>query len=247
MKTKKSKNYLFISFVIAAYNEKGNVERLFLKINDVMEKLGIKYEIVGVIEGNDGSYESLKKIKKDKKWKELKLFYEKKPLGLGNAFKKGFNLSDKKATHVITMDADWNHDPEEISILFSRMKNNIDIVIGSRNCKGAKTTGIPIWKKVLSNLMNLIFNIITDVNIKDKTSGYRLYKKEALDKIKNEYSSKNFEFLPEILIIAQKKGLNIVEAPINFKFRTIGKSKLEIFKTTKGYSKLLIRTIFRRI
>lgn len=245
MKNIKNKKKNFISVVIAAYNEKGNVERLFAKIAEIMKRINAKFEIVGIIDGDDGSYESLQKMKKQKNLSELRLYHSKKPSGLGNAFKKGFNLVSKSASHILTMDADWNHNPEEIPVLISKMKEtDADIVIGSRHCEGGQVIGIPLWKKTLSGIMNIFFSIITNVKAKDKTSGYRLYTKEANDFIKNKYTAKNFEFLPEILIIAQRKGLKMVEAPIHFKYRTIGKSKMSIVKTAKGYLRLIFKIFF---
>lgn len=237
---------MFLSVVIAAYNEKGNVESLFSTISYVLKKIRVPFEIIGIIDGNDGAYESLQMMKKQKNMNELRLCHSIKPSGLGIAFKKGFNLVSKRATHVLTMDADWNHNPKEIPLLISKMKEaNADIIIGSRYCRGGKTAGIPLWKLTLSSIMNVFFGLITNVRIKDKTSGFRLYTKPANDFIKNRYFAKNFEFLPEILIIAQKKGLKIVEAPIHFKYRTIGKSKMSIIKTVNGYLRLIFRIFFK--
>ncbi|MBS3108001.1 glycosyltransferase [Candidatus Woesearchaeota archaeon] len=241
------KSKLFISSVIAAYNEKGNVERLFLKIDQVMKRMNVEFEIIAMIDGNDGSYESLLKLKKEKHLYELKLYHNPKPCGLGNAFRKGFNLVNEKATHILTMDADWNHDPEEIPRLLSTLQQtNIGIVVGSRRCKGGRTYGIPLWKRFVSISTNMFFNILTNVQVKDKTSGFRLYTKEANDIIKNKFLAKHFDFLPEILIIAQKNGIKIKESPIQFKYRTIGKSKLGLFDTSRGYLKLLYNLFTRK-
>jgi dolichol-phosphate mannosyltransferase len=240
---------LFISAVIAAYNEAGNVVRLFQKIAEVLRREKIQFEIIGMIDGDDGSFESLEKLKKNHNLKELRLYYGgEKPSGLGNAYRKGFNLVNPKTTHVLTMDADWNHNPEEFpGILAKMIETKADITIGSRHTEGGRTSGIPLWKRLLSGIINSFFNVITRVQAKDKTSGYRLYTKEAVELVKNEYVSVNFDFLPEILILAERKKLRISEAPILFTYRKVGKSKMFMVKTAKGYLRLIYRLVFGKM
>lgn len=238
---------IFVSCVIAAYNEKGNIEKLFLEISEIMKAQKINYEIIGIIDGNDGTYESLLNLKKQKKNNKIKLYHHDTPLGLGRAFGKGFNLVNKNSTHVLTMDADLSHDPKEIPILLNEMeKTNADIIIGSRYCSGGGMSGVPKWKKFLSKIMNIFFNFITSISASDKTSGYRIYTKEANDLIKNKYTLKNFAFLPEILVLAQKRNLKIIEYPIHFKYRTLGVSKMNIIKTSRGYLKLLYNIFIKK-
>ncbi len=172
-------------------------------------------------------------------------FGNERPSGLGHAFRKAFSKVSKSSDFVITMDADLNHQPEEISrFIKSQKETNADIVVGSRHVKGSIKKGVPLFKKIVSNLTNYFFSYCFGVKVKDKTSGYRLYKTNMLKKI--NYSSNDFEFLPEMLIIAQKKGMSIKEIPITFKFRIKGISKLRWGKAFKGYALLVLKRIFRK-
>ncbi|MFA5175692.1 MAG: glycosyltransferase [Candidatus Nanoarchaeia archaeon] len=229
----------FISVVIAALNEEKNIKNLTERLIKILENYN--YEIIYSIAGKDKTLDELKGLKN----KNIKIIYSESPEGLGIDFKKGFKNISEKADYVITMDADLNHQPEEIPSLLEKAED-YDIVIGSRWIKGGKVEFLPLWKRAISGLTNYVFYIITELNIKDKTSGFRIYKKEAIDRLYKEYKSKNFEFLVEMLLIAQKMKMGIIEVPITFKYRLHGKSKFR-FRMSLGYLKLLINSILYKV
>ncbi|MDP2750790.1 MAG: glycosyltransferase [Nanoarchaeota archaeon] len=232
-----------ISVVIAAYNEKENITELTERLNESLKKIKCSYEIIYFIDGEDGTYEILAKLSKHNK--KIRVFFgNKKPIGLGCAFRSAFSKISKDTNYVITMDADLNHQPEEIKKLLDNQKeSDADIVVGSRHIKGSVRRDIPLFKKIISNLTNKFFTYFFGVKVKDKTSGFRLYKLEKLMKIK--YKSEGFEFLPEMLMIAQRNKMKIIEVPITFKFRKKGISKLNWGKTFKGYVKLIFNKMFK--
>lgn len=233
---KEAKKRPFISAVIAAFNEENNIIPLTKRLIKVLDNKNYDYEIIYVVAGQDKTLENLKTIKNNK----IKHHYSKNPKGLGNDYKIGFSMISKKADYVLTMDADLNHQPEEIPRFLNAIKD-CDIVIGSRHVSGGKRQNIPKWKMAISDFTNVFFTVLSGLKIKDKTSGYRLYKKNVLDQIYKRYQSKNFEFLLEILLIAKKLKLKITEVPITFKYRIHGQSKFRILKTGIGYLKLLLK------
>lgn len=226
-----------ISSVVIAYNEKGNADVLAKRLYNVFNKLGVDFEMIFVVQGNDGTFEDLKALPKEY---NLKLFYNEKPLGIKVPFKLGFDNVSSDATHVLTMDADLNHQPEEIPLFINALKETgADIIIGSRYIKGGDMVGMPSWKKALSRSVNVFMSFFYGLKVHDKTSGYRLCKKEVVDVVKEELISRNFEYYPEFLIRAAKHNFSMVEVPILFKFRIAGKSKLKIMKNLKGYLRLI--------
>lgn len=236
---------MFLSIVIAIYNEKENVRELTERIYKSMNALNIPFELIYVIDGTDGSFEILRNIKEEKKAENLILNHSEKLRGFRNAFVKGFSLANKKATHLLTMDGDLNHQPEEIEKLLREMNlSNAKIVIGSRYVKKGKVEKIALWKRIVSVGSNTVIRIVWGMKIKDKTSGYRLYKKEIIDKIVPRCKSNNFEFLFEILVNAIKMKYKIKEVPIIFKPRKGGESKFQLLKTSKGYLKLMMNHFF---
>ena len=237
-----------ISVVMPAYDEAGNVEKLATRFYDVFNKLKIDFELLYILQGTrkDSGYDELDKMIK-KGMKKIHLIHFPKPIGVYPAFKVGYNNIAKDATHVLTLDADLNHQPEELPRFIEAInKTNADIVIGSRYIPGGSISGMPRWKRVLSKLMNSFFNIISQVKVSDKTSGYRFMKKEVAVRVKDLVTFRNFESYIEFLIRAQRQGFKMTEVPINFIFRTTGVSKMKIFNTTIGYIKLITKTSILR-
>jgi dolichol-phosphate mannosyltransferase len=233
---------MMLSVVIAAYNEEKNVRILTSRIIKVLDSHRIPFEILYVVEGEDGTLDVLKKIQKREK--RLRVIYSKKPLGLGGAFKRGFLNVNKKATHVLTLDADLNHQPEEIPSFFQTMKKcNTHIVIGSRHIKGGSINTFPLYKRLISEFTNHLVVLVTGMKIKDKTSNYRLYDRRVIDLIAKQMSFKGFESVIETLFIAAKNKCKIVETPIQFKWRIHGKSKLKFSSASLGYVKLFIKIL----
>lgn len=232
---------MFLSVVIAVYNEEGNVKELTDRMYTSLNKLRVPFELVYVVDGTDRSFEILKAIKENKK--NMKIDYSPLPRGFKNAFVKGFKMINKKrTTHILTMDADLNHQPEEISSFISKIKSsNADIVIGSRYISGGKVHKLASWKRGISIFANLVIKLLWGLKIKDKTSGYRLYRKEVIGKVVPKCKSENFEFLLEMLIIANRLKYRLSEVPITFKARIYGESKFNLVKVLKGYLKLIVR------
>lgn len=230
-----------ICAVIPAYNEAENVEDLSNRLNSALKQANADFELIYVIQGNDGALEKLQKMQND--IPQIKLFYFPEPIGVGPAFIEGFNKISPDCDYVLTMDADLNHQPEELPRFIEAMeKSNCDIVIGSRKIKGGVMERMPLTKKIISGVTNIIMPVAYGFNVNDMTSGYRLYKRKVIEDIRNKITSRNFEFYPEALIQAKKTGHNnMVEVPITFTFRIHGKSKLNWTKTGIGYLRLLIK------
>jgi dolichol-phosphate mannosyltransferase len=231
--TKSKEHKKFISVVIAAFNEEGNIKQLTERIVKTLQTK-YNYEIIYVVAGTDKTLNIIKSFKN----KNIKVLYDKNPNGLGNDFKKGFKKISTKADYVVTMDADLNHQPEEIPRLLKHI-DQYDIIIGSRHVAGGKVENTPCWKKLISGIANVAFIILSGLKIKDKTSGFRVYKRKIIMDLANSYSCRNFEFLLEMLLIAKKKKYTMFEAPITFKYRVNGQSKFRIIKTAIGYLKLI--------
>ena len=231
-----------VSAVVAAYDERENVEELSRRLHRVLAGLpGGDFEMVFVVEGRDGTREILERLGDE--LPGIRVLYSEGRSGLGAAFRRGFAAVSPEADLVVTMDADLNHRPEEIpALLAERARAQADILIGSRFVEGARSEGIPLWKRGISGLMNKIIGTLFDVEALDKSSGFRVYRTEALRRL-TDYRNNDFAFLPEILIRATQLGLRVAEAPIHFTFRTHGESKMSIPQTSRSYLALL-RTRF---
>jgi dolichol-phosphate mannosyltransferase len=233
-----------LTVVVAAYDEVANVEPLLRRLDAALSAMpGWRWNAIFVVEGRDGSREVLERVAT-----ELGVFlevdYREAPSGLGAAFRRGFAAVPADADVVVTLDADLNHQPEEIPRLVEALeRREADVVIGSRFVGGSRVEGTPLWKRLLSGTMNRVMRVLYGVPIGDKTSGFRVYRAEALRSV--AYDSDAFAFLPELLIRLHRAGWRIVEEPIRFVFREQGRSKLAFWPTSFSYLTLL-RTRFDR-
>ncbi len=224
-----------ISVVIAAYDERENIELLTRRIEKGMKDLGA-WELLYVIEGKDGTLSIAERLARE--IPNIRILYQEEPGGLGGAFRRGFAAVSPASGYIVTMDADLNHQPEEIPRLLRAMQDrNADILVGSRFVEGGRADGTPPWKLVLSGTLNVILRIVFGLRIKDKTSGFRIYRAEVLRAL--TFENDNFAFLPELLIRAKALGMRIVEEPIHFIFRREGVSKMHFLTTTLSYLSLL--------
>ena len=225
-----------LSVVVAAYDEVDNVGELVDRLCATLAALeGVESEIVFVVEGSDGTREVLEELSAG--IPSLRVLYREKQLGIGAAFRCGFEALDPGRNVVVTMDADLNHRPEEIPNLLEALnREDADIVVGSRWVAGAESYGIPLWKRLLSRTVNHVMRLMFGLRVRDKTSGFRIYRWKVLRQLK--FRNRDFAFLPEILILAQQRGFSIIEHPIRFVFRERGRSKMGLVRTSVSYLRL---------
>lgn len=223
--------------VIAAWNERENIEALTRRLLDALRAMSdTAFEIIYVIEGDDGTREIVERLQSESS--PIHLLYEPAPQGLGAAFRRGFAAVSDDTDLVVTMDADLNHQPEEIPRLVKALqKLGADIVVGSRVVSGSRVTGTPAWKRMLSGTLNFVMQTLFGGALRDKTSGFRVYRAAVLRDIRHEQN--DFSFLPEIAIRAHKAGYRIVEEPIHFIYRREGESKMRLWATSLSYLSLL--------
>jgi dolichol-phosphate mannosyltransferase len=152
--------------------------------------------------------------------------------GLGSAYREGFSRvldknSDANYDVIISMDADFSHDPEQIVDFIDDITKGADIVIGSRYVTGGGTTDWPIYRQLLSRWGNAYTRTILRVPAKDCTSGYRAYRAASLSAIDPaQTSAEGYAFLTELVLRLSRQGATILEVPIIFRDRTKGKSKM---------------------
>ncbi len=230
-----------ISAVVPVYNEEEVIDEFSSRLISALEKIAPDYEAVFIVEGTDDTRDTLEAFSKDNP--RIKVHYSQERLGLGKAMKKGFGLVDGRMEYVVTMDADLNHQPEEIRNLIGAAKT-ADIVVGSRNTNKGLVEELPLVKRIISATTNWTMRKIFKIPSNDVTSGFRVYSSKAVDALKDEIVAKNFEIQPELLIRARKKGLPITDVPITFLKRPRGTSKLSFAKSGIGYAMLIVRLGF---
>jgi dolichol-phosphate mannosyltransferase len=226
-----------LSIVIAAYDELANVEPLTRRLHQAVAAIaGCERELLFVVEGEDGTLQALERLQQE--IPGIRILYQKERSGLGAAFRRGFAAIAADADFVITMDADLNHQPEEIPrLLAAARRRGCDVLIGSRAVAGSRVEGTPLWKRAASGLLNVVMGRLLGVRVRDKTSGFRIYRAAVLGRLR--YDNDQFAFLPELLVRARQAGYDIAEEPIHFRYRIAGRSKMAFLATSLSYLELL--------
>jgi dolichol-phosphate mannosyltransferase len=150
--------------------------------------------------------------------------------GLRSAYMEGFHKAfDSGAEVVVQMDADFSHDPAVLTEMARRI-TSCDIVIGSRYVKGGSLDERwPAWRKLLSAFGNFYARTILSFPLRDVTTGYRMWRREALQNIPlDRIRSNGYIFLVEMIYVAYLMGHRINEVPIYFADRRWGKSKMSL-------------------
>ena len=235
-----------LAVVIAAYDERDNIAPLCHRLHETLNALaataGWQYEVLLVVEGTDGTREVVEELLPE--LPGFRVLYHPEPSGLGAAFRRGFAAVSGAADFVVTLDADLNHQPEEIPRLVASLAGSgDDILVGSRWVAGASVLGTPFWKLTLSRLVGFLMTHLFGLTVRDKTSGFRVYRRAALTEL--PFERDNFAFLPEMLVLARRAGLTTREEPISFVYRVQGRSKMGFLATSTSYLSLF-RTAFGR-
>lgn len=231
-----------LTVVIAAYDESATIGTLTDRLVQSLNLMEVsEWKLIYVIDGTDGTVDIARKSAAQ--WPQIEILHSEQPSGLGLAFRRGFDVVPPDADYVVTMDADLNHRPEEISKLLKvALATKADIVVGSRRVEHSRVEGIPLWKDVLSRVVNRVMFVVMGTRINDLTSGFRVYRASALRQIR--FENVGFAFLPEMLIDAVARHFTIVEEPIHFVFREAGESKMNVVSTSISYLRLFAKHSF---
>ena len=233
--------------IIPTYNEAENIEAVIKKVIDLEDKNDIL-----VIDDNspDGTSEIVENQKNIHNNRVFLINREKKS-GLGSAYKEGFKWAlENNYSYIFEMDADMSHDPNEIKNLkIQLIQNKYDVVVGSRYIEGVSVVNWPLSRIFLSYAANLYVRIITGMPIKDATSGFVGYTKNALSSIElSEIKFNGYAFQIEMKFKLWKKKFKLKEHQIIFVNRKLGKSKMNhsiILEAIFGVIKLKINSFFK--
>jgi dolichol-phosphate mannosyltransferase len=208
--------------IIPTYNERDNIAKLIEQIL----YLPILVDIL-IIDDNspDGTGEIVNTLQKNNT--RVKLLKRAGKLGLGTAYIEGFKIAlDQNYQFIITMDADFSHDPKYLPQLVDDLKN-FDLIIGSRYVKNGGVKNWPLKRRLLSRLGNLYAKTILHTPINDNTAGFMAIRTNFLQKINlDKINGKGYAFLMELKYALFRHKAKIKELPIIFIERVLGKSKI---------------------
>jgi dolichol-phosphate mannosyltransferase len=231
--------------IIPTYNEADN-------LNDLISQLLALPDGLGVIVVDDNSPDGTGDAAE--RWAEnrpdrVHVIHRPGKLGLGTAYVSGFRkaLDDLDADSVLTMDADFSHNPNYIPLMLE-MSEQKDVVIGSRYVTGGGSLNCT-WKRIwLSKGANFFARALLGLQARDTTAGFRLYHRRVLESIPfDQILSSGYSFLVEMLFLCQRRGWQIGEVAIVFEDRRKGTTKIsrdEVLKAQYTLLRLFLRRLF---
>lgn len=161
--------------------------------------------------------------------KRVRVLHRPSKLGLGTAYTAAFQLGlHDDYRYFFEMDADFSHDPQHLPEFFRALEAGAALVIGSRNVPGGNVLGWGVGRRLLSKGGSLYSRSILGVRIRDLTSGYKAFERQALQAIlAGNVISNGYSFQIEMTYRALLLGLNVKEVPIVYVDRQVGSSKMD--------------------
>lgn len=239
---------LKICIVIPTYNERGNVRPLVTQVEKLLSECDFEGYLFFVDDASpDGTGEIAEELANE--YENIFVHHRQGKLGLGSAYREAFEivLTKMEVDYIFEMDADLSHDPKYITRFIQKLAEGYDVVVGSRYVKGGGVEGWPFRRRLISKGANYMARLITGVDVKDMTSGYRAYRVDALRSIDfQSLTSEGYAFQVEILFKCAEASLKIGESPFIFKERSAGESKLGKGSILE-FLKILINILLRRL
>lgn len=231
-----------ISFIIPAYNEGENIRKNLLEGLQVVRGFGVPFEMVVV---NDGSSDNtLREIERVAIHSpEIVPVTYMKNAGKGNALKVGVRRA--RGNLVVFMDADLEiHPKHALKFMYMMKATDADVVIGSKRHPDSKVD-YPTKRIFLSWGYHLLIKALFDLDITDTQPGFKLFRKEVLDKELIKVEAQRYAFDLDLLVNTQADGFKIVEAPIELNFSRSCGGRLG-FKTVRSMLKETMGIYYRQ-
>lgn len=205
-----------LSLVVPAYNEEDTIDLVIAKVDDVVSRMGLKYEVIVV---DDGSIDNTRAKATDyaKNNDHVKVVGYENNVGKGYALKTGF--SHAVGDLVIFMDGDSDIDPNQVGRYAEALKD-ADVVVASKWHPQSKVDA-PLIRKILSHGFNVLVKLLIGIGLSDTQAGLKAVRRSALKKIYPNLAVKRYAFDVELLALANLLSLKIVELPINIRIRKL--------------------------
>jgi dolichol-phosphate mannosyltransferase len=148
--------------------------------------------------------------------------------GLGRAYVAGFQrVLESDAELVLEMDCDFSHDPKDVPRLVEAAESGADLVLGSRYVPGGGTRNWGLVRRLISRGGSLYTAFFLHMGVKDPTGGFKCFRRAALEQLDlKAITPRGYAFQIETTWRVKQLGLHVVEIPITFADREVGRSKM---------------------
>ena len=206
-----------LSVIIPVYNEEATIAELISRVHAV----DVPKQIIVVDDGStDGTREVLEGLKGH--YENMQVLRQPRNRGKGAALRLGFQHAT--GDFVLVQDADLEYDPAEYSVLLKPLiEGKADVVYGSRFLTTKEHRVLFFWHSVGNRLLTLISNMLTNLNLTDMETGFKVFRREVIQSITLEQN--RFGFEPEVTVKIARMRLRIYEVGISYYGRTYEEGK----------------------
>jgi len=213
-----------VLILIPTYNERDNLPVL---VRDILRHDGYRVMVVDD-QSPDGTGDVADQLAAEHPGR-VEVLHRTGKRGLGRSYIEALTIARGRADVdlICQMDADLSHDPKYLPDMVAAAATGCDMVIGSRYLHGVSVVNWPLRRLFLSTFANNYIRTVTRLPVRDCTSGFRCWRREALQRVPLErIVSDGYAFLVEMLYEAHRRGCKIGEVPIIFVERRLGHSKM---------------------
>src|ERR1700719_1971882 len=197
-----------LSVVMPVYNEQATLREVIARVLSVP----LDIELICVDDGSrDASREILAELQTAHP--QIRVYLQPKNMGKGSALRRG--IQESSGDFVVIQDADLEYDPAEYPLLLEPLlQGKADVVYGSRFLGGAPHRVLYFWHSIGNRLLTLLSNCLTNINLSDMETCYKVFRREVVQAIPLEEN--RFGFEPEITVKIAKRRLRIYEVGIGY-------------------------------
>jgi glycosyltransferase involved in cell wall biosynthesis len=206
-----------LSVVTPIYDERATLREVVARILSVP----LKIELICIDDGSrDGSRELLAALQTEHP--QIKVLLQPRNMGKGAALRRG--IQEATGDFVLIQDADLEYDPKDYPLLLEPLiQGKADVVYGSRFMGGAPHRVLYFWHFVGNWALTLLSNCLTNINLSDMETCYKVFRREVIQAIPLEEN--RFGFEPEVTVKVAKRRLRVYEVGISYQGRTYEEGK----------------------
>jgi glycosyltransferase involved in cell wall biosynthesis len=210
-----------LSVVIPAYNERPTIEECLRRVRSAPVPEDVEIEIVVVDDGSVDGTRDLLRAEEAQGDPSFRYIEHETNQGKGAALQTGFEAVSGDI--VLIQDADLEYNPRDYPVLLQPiLDDEADVVYGSRFLGGPHRV-LYFWHFVANRFLTLLSNMLTDVNLSDMETGYKVFRREVLQGLR--LYSRRFGIEPEMTAKVARQGARMYEVPISYSGRTYAEGK----------------------